>query len=81
MFPSLFRESTELLLERGVNPIGIDTPSPDRPEDGFKVYKAFLVAGKAIVENLAKLGNMLESGITRLSVAFLFFPKEIRYSP
>lgn len=62
VFPSVSYEATELLLERGVNAIGIDTLSPDRPEDGFKVHKIFLGAGKIIVENVAHLDNMPPTG-------------------
>ena len=35
VFPSVSSEAASLLLERGVNALGIDTLSPDRPEDGF----------------------------------------------
>ena len=48
VFPSVSSEAAELLLERGVSAIGIDTLSPDRPEDGFKVHKTFLGADKII---------------------------------
>lgn len=62
VFPSASREAAELLLERGVSAIGIDTLSPDRPEDGFTVHKAFLGAGKIIIENVANLDNMPSIG-------------------
>ena len=58
VFPSVSPEAAELLLERGVSAIGIDTLSPDRPEDGFKVHKIFLGADKIIIENVANLDNM-----------------------
>lgn len=38
VFPSVDSGAAELLLERGVSALGIDTLSPDRPEDGFKVH-------------------------------------------
>lgn len=62
VFPSVSSEAAELFLERGVNAIGIDTLSPDRPEDGFKVHKTFLGADKIIIENVANLDNMLPTG-------------------
>lgn len=62
MFPSVSFKAAELLLERGVSSIGIDTLSPDRPEDGFKVHKIFLGAGKIIIENVANLENMKSIG-------------------
>lgn len=62
VFPSVSLEAVELLLERGVNALGIDTLSPDRPEDGFNVHKAFLGADKIIIENVANLGSMPPTG-------------------
>lgn len=58
VFPSISLEAAELLLARGVIALGIDTLSPDRPEDGFKVHKSFLGAGKIIIENVANLDSM-----------------------
>ena len=58
VFPSVSAEAAELLVGRGVSAIGIDTLSPDRPEDGFKVHKIFLGADKIIIENVANLGSM-----------------------
>jgi kynurenine formamidase len=62
VFPSVSSEAAELLIERGVNALGIDTLSPDRPEDGFKVHKTFLGADKIIIENVANLGSMPPTG-------------------
>ncbi|WP_371254337.1 hypothetical protein [Orientia tsutsugamushi] len=50
------------MLERCVSAIGIDTLSPDRPEDGFKVHKTFLSADKIIVENVANLDSIPPTG-------------------
>lgn len=62
VFPSVSSEAAELFLKRGVNAIGIDTLSPDRPEDAFKVHKTFLGADKIIIENVANLGSMPPTG-------------------
>ncbi|MDA0910752.1 MAG: cyclase family protein [Proteobacteria bacterium] len=62
VFPSVSSEAASLLLERGVSALGIDTLSPDRPEDSFKVYKAFLGADKIIIENVANLDIMPPTG-------------------
>ena len=62
VFPSVSLEVAELLLERGVNALGIDTLSPDRPEDGFKVHKTFLGSDKILIENVANLGSMPPTG-------------------
>lgn len=58
VFPSVSLEAANLLLERGVKALGIDTLSPDRPQDGFKVHKAFLSKGKILIENVAHLDIM-----------------------
>ncbi|HYF97746.1 MAG TPA: cyclase family protein [Coxiellaceae bacterium] len=55
VFPSVSPEAANLLLKRGVSALGIDTLSPDRPEDGFKVHQIFLGAGKILIENVANL--------------------------
>ncbi|KTC84049.1 cyclase family protein [Legionella brunensis] len=53
MFPCLGLDAAELLLQREVVGLGIDTLSPDRPNVGYLVHQAFLGAGKYIVENVA----------------------------
>ncbi len=62
IFPSVSQEAAEVLLAKGVAGIGIDTLSPDRPEDGFPVHKLMLQAGKYIVENAANLAQMPARG-------------------
>jgi kynurenine formamidase len=62
VFPSICPKAGELLLEREVSAIGIDTLSPDRPEDGFKIHKKFLSANKIIIENVANLDSIPEVG-------------------
>lgn len=62
IFPSISFEAAEFLIEREVNAIGIDTLSPDRPEDGFKVHQLFLGSGKIIIENVAHLDHMSPVG-------------------
>lgn len=42
IFPSVSITAANLLLQRGVMALGIDTLSPDRSEDGFEVHQAFL---------------------------------------
>ena len=62
LFPSVSFQAAQLLLERGVSAIGIDTLSPDRPEDGFNVHHIFLGAGKILLENVAHLDTMPPRG-------------------
>lgn len=50
------------MLERGVTALGIDTLSPDRSEDGFKVHKVFLGKNKIFIENVANLDKMPSVG-------------------
>ena len=53
-FPCFDSEAAQLLLEREVSGIAIDTLSPDRAHDGtFPVHEIFLGAGKYIIENVA----------------------------
>jgi kynurenine formamidase len=62
VFPSISIEAADLLLERGVAALGIDTLSPDCPEYGFKVHQAFLGKGKILIENVANLDNIPATG-------------------
>jgi kynurenine formamidase len=62
VFPSISKEVAEFLLSRDVNGIGIDTLSPDRPEDGYPVHDVFLKAGKYIIENVANASKLPPTG-------------------
>lgn len=53
LFPSVHGMTAELLLERDITGIGIDTLSCDRGDQGFPVHRAVLGAGKYLVENIA----------------------------
>ena len=53
IFPSVSKEAAHLLLDRHIVGLGIDTLSPDRPEDNFPVHQLILNADKYIVENVA----------------------------
>lgn len=58
VFPSTSQEAAELLLERNIVGLGMDTISPDIPENGFPVHKMLLGAGKYIVENVANANKL-----------------------
>jgi kynurenine formamidase len=62
LFPSVSLEAANIFLDCGVKALGIDTLSPDRSEDGFKVHKAFLGNGHILIENVANLDNMPITG-------------------
>jgi kynurenine formamidase len=51
-FPSVSGDAAKFLVEQGIKGLGIDTMSPDRPEDGFPVHDAILGSGQYIVENV-----------------------------
>jgi kynurenine formamidase len=52
-FPSISAETATLLVSRGIVGLGVDTLSPDRPDDGFPVHRILLSSGRYIVENIA----------------------------
>ncbi|MBY0545165.1 MAG: cyclase family protein [Gammaproteobacteria bacterium] len=62
LFPSVLADAAEMLINRGVCGLGVDTLSPDRPDDGFLVHQLFLGAGKYIVENVASLESLPPTG-------------------
>ncbi len=61
-FPSVGEDAVELLLERDVAGIGIDTLSPDAAGEDFPVHRALLGAGKFIVENVANASELPVTG-------------------
>jgi kynurenine formamidase len=61
-FPSVSAEAAQLLINRGVCGLGIDTLSPDRPESGYPVHQLFLQQGKYLVENAANLNSLPVQG-------------------
>lgn len=52
-FPGFSLKAAQLLLERAIAGIGIDTLSPDGEDLTFPVHKALLGAGCYIIENIA----------------------------
>ncbi|MDN3507917.1 MAG: cyclase family protein [Simkaniaceae bacterium] len=62
-FPGLLGEAAELLVERGVVGLGIDTLSPDGSnQDDFPVHRAILGSGSYIIENMKNLGKVPSHG-------------------
>lgn len=62
LFPSISGAAAELLLDRGIVGLGIDTLSPDRSEDAYPVHALILGAGKYIIENAANLSSLPAKG-------------------
>lgn len=69
-FPGYHATAAELLLERGVVGIGIDTLSPDgsNNKNKFPVHELMLGAGKYIIENAAQLSRMPARGAFALAL-------------
>ena len=62
LFPSVSEEAASLLMDREIIALGIDCPSPDRPEDGYPVHSLVLGANKYIIENVTNLKSLPPSG-------------------
>jgi kynurenine formamidase len=56
-FPMVSIEAAQLLLERGVTGLGVDTLSPDGPNE-FPIHNLMLGAGKHLVENIANADQL-----------------------
>lgn len=52
-FPSVSKEAAQLLVERDIIGLGIDTLGPDTAESGYPVHQIILGQGKYLVENVA----------------------------
>lgn len=61
-FPAFHSDAVKELLKRGIVGIGIDTLSPDGGNTEFPVHHLILPKGKYIIENLANLESVPESG-------------------
>ena len=68
IFPSICKEAALLLLDRRIAGIGIDTLSPDLPEDGFPIHQLILDSGKYIVENITNIKHMPKTGAFSLTL-------------
>ena len=61
-FPAFSSKAAELLLERDVAGIAIDTLSPDCLNSTFPVHLLILGAGKYIIENIADCASLPAKG-------------------
>jgi kynurenine formamidase len=52
-FPSVDKSTAQILLDRNIAGLGIDTLSADTGQNGFPVHQVLLGAGKYLVENIA----------------------------
>ena len=72
--PYLDAEAAKRLLALGVRVIGLDTLSPDEvtpQREGADVHRAVLGNGGIIVENLARLDALVDSGWKHITVSLL----------
>jgi len=56
-YPDLTEEACDLIIKRGFEAVGIDSPSPDRPP--FVAHKTLLPKKVVIFENLANLERVM----------------------
>jgi kynurenine formamidase len=67
-FPCFTADAAELLLERNIAGLGIDTLSPDCLDPSFPVHKLILGAGKYIIENVASCAKLPAKGAFALAL-------------
>ncbi|CZH01622.1 Kynurenine formamidase [Legionella pneumophila] len=65
-FPSVSKEAAQLLVERNIKGLGIDTLGPDTAESGYPVHQVILGQGKYLVENVANADLLPPIGSTIL---------------
>ncbi len=70
-FPSISIEVANLLLERGIVGLGIDTFSADTESSGYPVHQAILGAGKYLVENIAHADKLPPVGSFTMALPIL----------
>lgn len=70
-FPTVSKETAELLLARGIIGLGVDTLSPDGRDSDFPVHKTLLGAGKLIIENVANAGKLPPVGSTLFALPLI----------
>ena len=61
-FPSVHESTAQLLIERDIAGLGIDTLSADTGANGFPVHRTILGAGKYLVENIANVKLLPPTG-------------------
>lgn len=70
-FPSVTLSAAQLLLERNIVGLGIDTLSADTEKSGYPVHQAILSAGKYLVENVAHSAKLPPIGSFSLALPIL----------
>lgn len=70
-FPSVSKEAAQLLIERDIAGLGIDTLGPDTGDSGYPVHQLILGQGKYLVENVANADLLPPVGSTILVAPLL----------
>ena len=65
-FPSVSKKAAQLLIERDIVGLGIDTLGPDTAQSGYPVHQVILGQGKYLVENVANSDLLPPIGSTIL---------------
>jgi kynurenine formamidase len=73
MFPGVSPKAGELLLERGVKVIAIDTLSPDGCDESFPFHNLWLGSGNSIIENL----NLRYGGLPMRGSTIVNLPQKV----
>lgn len=58
VFPTISAAATQLLIDRNIAGLGVDTLSPDNPTQGFPVHRLILGNGKYLIENIANAESL-----------------------
>jgi kynurenine formamidase len=67
-FPYLAEDTAQLLVEKEIVGLGIDTLSPDQPLLGYPVHQIILGANKYIVENIANADQLPAVGSYSMAI-------------
>lgn len=63
-FPYIHKDAAELLSQRKIRAVGIDTLSPDRPDNGYPVHELLLSQTILIIENINNLNQLPSKNFT-----------------
>lgn len=68
-YPFVSTDAAAFLLHRKIVGLGIDTLSPDRPEDDFPVHRLLLEAGLYHIENVTNLQHVSPVGAVSIALS------------
>jgi len=68
LFPTISIQAAELLLQRDIVGLGIDTLSPDNEKQDFPIHYLILSEGKYIIENVANASKIPPTGASTIAL-------------